>query len=63
MTQNLSRLQEIMRFALQLGWIKPKYNSDYPLMQLSEVEKCMIAMTDDVYYEQMKTWAIEAGLK
>ena len=63
MTPDISRLQEIMRFALQLGWVKPKWNSDYPLMQLSEVEKCMVAMTNDFEFERLKKWAIEAGLK
>lgn len=62
-TQVNGRLQEIIRFADALGWIRNPMNSDYPLMQLSEVEKCMIAMNDETYYNRMKQWAIEAGLK
>ncbi len=61
MTTTTERLQEIMKIANTLGWIYPIWqpntkNFSYPLMQLSEVEKCMTAMTDDVYLEQMRKW-------
>jgi hypothetical protein len=50
------RLREIIKMADKLGWIKPKNNTSYTLMELSEVEKCMIAMIDDNYLEQIRKW-------
>ncbi len=49
------RLKEIIKIAHKLGWMvdNPK---GYPLMQLSEVEKCMISMTDDLYLNRMRQW-------
>ena len=61
---NEERLKEIIRIARKLDWIYPisKPNShhfSYPLMQLSEVEKCMIALYDDDYLNRMKKWERE----
>lgn len=57
------RLMEIVNLALKLGWvIEPKYAAipvSYPLMQLSEVEKCMLAMVDDFELERMRKWVGE----
>ena len=57
----ISRLTEIIQLAEKLNWINPieqpnKRNYSYPLMQLSEVEKCLIAMFDDAYLERMREW-------
>lgn len=59
MTSDIERLQTIILLAQKLGWIKktPVIHSSYSLMELSEVEKCMIAMKDDSYFQQMKVWA------
>ena len=59
-----SRLKEIIRLAHKLGWILPiprpnPNNYSYPLMQLSEVEKCMIALYDNEYLNRMRMWAGE----
>ena len=72
---NLERLKEIIGLAKKLGWIYPNnailvFNSpasqypltsvpSYPLMQLSEVEKCMIAMFNDAELERMRSWVAE----
>jgi len=58
-TSKLERLREIIKIADKLKWILPKNNTDYPLMQLSEVEKCMLAMTNDFELERMRKWANE----
>ncbi len=56
------RLKEIIKIAKKLGWIyKPSNNTSYPLMQLSEVEKCMIAMTDTTQLKRMRKWYKESG--
>jgi hypothetical protein len=57
----LERLKEIITLADKLNWIYPidqpnKRKFSYPLLQLSEVEKCMIAMYDDNQLEQMRRW-------
>lgn len=49
------RMKEIIRVAHALKWIEPA-QTDYPLMQLSEVEKCMLAMVDDSELERMRDW-------
>lgn len=59
---NKDRLIEIIQIAKKLDWIFPvprpnPSNFSYPLMQLSEVEKCMLAMFDDFYLERMRKWA------
>lgn len=62
------RLKEIINMANSLGWIAKrtkleyknnKSDSSYPPMQLSEVEKCMIAMIDDEYLNTMREWTEE----
>ena len=50
------RLKEILALAVKLKWIYPPNNTSYPLMQLSEVEKCMLAMTDDSELDIMRKW-------
>lgn len=50
------RLKEIMKIAKELGWTYPSLKTDYHLMQLSEVEKCMTAMVDIDYLKQMRKW-------
>jgi len=49
------RLEEIIKIAKKLGWLKDN-PTGYPLMQLSEVEKCMLAMVNDFELERMRTW-------
>lgn len=55
------RLKEIIQLAVKLGWVAntPLSDTSYPLMQLSEVEKCMVAMYDDFELERMRKWAKE----
>jgi hypothetical protein len=53
------RLKDIIKIAYVLSWCFPKEmmkGASYPLMQLSEVEKCMLAMTDDFELSRMKVW-------
>ncbi len=67
MTKYTSRLAEIIALAGKLKWIipmtDPRYPTpetvrpDYPTMQLTEVEKCMLAMADDKELERMRDWA------
>jgi hypothetical protein len=50
--QDRARVREIIKMADKLKWTYPidqtnKRNFSYQLMQLSEVEKCMLAMVDD----------------
>lgn len=59
---NEERLKEIIKIAYKLGWLTPN-NKGYPLMQLSEVEKCMIALYDDNYLNRMRRWYDEEELK
>ena len=59
----LDRLKEIIKLADKLKWIYPPNKTSYPLMQLSEVEKCMIAMIDDFEFNRMKKWVDEIGDK
>lgn len=59
----VERLKEIIRCAYELDWLKqPERGSSdsYPSMQLSEVEKCMLAMLDDLELERLKRWATES---
>lgn len=53
------RLKEIIKIAYALRWITPPKVS-YPEMQLSEVEKCMLAMVDDFELERMRKWYKDA---
>ncbi len=53
--KHVERMKEIIRIANILNWINPPQGG-YPLMQLSEVEKCMLAMVDDFELERMKDW-------
>ena len=50
------RLKEIIKIAKSLKWIERISNKDYPFMQLSEVEKCMIAMVNDFELNRMREW-------
>ena len=64
------KLKEIIKWAHTLKWVFPAttikgsdaqdFYSSYPLMIMSEVEKCMLAMLDDEYYERMKKWYEES---
>lgn len=54
--RGLDRLKEIMRLAHRLNWVYPPNKTSYPLMQLSEVEKCMLAMYDDSDLNRMREW-------
>ena len=50
------RLQEILILAKKLNWFYPQNKTSYPLMQLSEVEKCMLAMINDFHLERLRQW-------
>lgn len=54
--QSIERLKEIIEIAHKLGWIYPPNKTSYPLMQLSEVEKCMLAMVDEFELKRMRKW-------
>lgn len=58
-----NRLKEIIKIADKLKWIYPPNKTSYPLMQLSEVEKCMIAMIDDFELGRMREWFEEESKK
>lgn len=58
--ERIERLKEIIGIADRLKWISPPQKTSYPLMQLSEVEKCMIAMIDDSELKRMRKWVEEA---
>jgi len=51
------KLREIIEIADKLNWIIPPNVTGYPLMQLSEVEKCMLAMIDDKELQRLRDWA------
>ncbi len=59
--KDVERLKAIILCAKELDWIKkaPNGSGEYPSMQLSEVEKCMLAMTDDFELERLKRWVEE----
>ena len=43
--------------AVKLGWTNPPVGKQsYPTIQLSEVEKCMLAMVNDFELSQMRKW-------
>lgn len=55
--ESIERLKEILRIAYELKWITPtQKGKSYPEMQLSEVEKCMLAMVDDFEFKRLKKW-------
>lgn len=66
----IERLREIIRMARTLNWLTSQTQVPFPLraqisyqlMQLSEVEKCMIAMVDDSELERMRKWCAEASV-
>ena len=58
----LERLKEIVRASVKLGWTEPN-SSGYPKMQLSEVEKCMVAMVDDFELSRIRKWVLELDKK
>ena len=66
------KIKEIIGIAQKLGWIskqadtlylnhkeKTMRHPSYSVIQLSEVEKCMVAMVDPTQYEQMRQWELE----
>lgn len=55
--EQTNRLKEIIYLADKLQWILPNHTG-YPLMQVSEVEKCMIAMIDDFERNRMRKWVL-----
>ena len=57
--KDVERLKEIIKLADKLKWIYNPDKTSYPLMQLSEVEKCMLAMTDDFELDRMRKWVEE----
>ena len=62
--QAINRLKEIIMIAGKLGWVYPistlkVKGASYPPMQLSEVEKCMLAMVDDFELKRMRDWYVE----
>lgn len=54
--EQTERLKEIILMADKLNWINAPTRTSYSLMQLSEVEKCMIAMIDNNQLETMRNW-------
>lgn len=55
--EHKNRLVEIIEIAHKLNWVLPRtQGQSYPTMQLSEVEKCMLAMVDDFEFKRMKEW-------
>ena len=60
--EQTGRLIEIINLAKKLGWIETGHyypKQSYPLMQLSEVEKCMTALVDDFELQRMRDWVKE----
>lgn len=49
------KIIEVIHLAEELKWLE-KNPKGYPLMQLSEIEKCMIAMIDSHQLNQMRGW-------
>ena len=47
------QINNIINMALKLGWIDIDKSKPYPVMQISEVEKCMLAMVNDWDYNRM----------
>lgn len=60
---NEDRLKKIIQMAQKLDWIYPPNKTSYPLMQLSEVEKCMLAMFDDFQLNRMRKWVEEKDIQ
>ena len=57
-----ARIREIISMAYKLNWLIPSQGKFcYPTMQLSEVEKCMSAMIDELEYSRMRLWIKEAA--
>jgi len=73
--EQIERLKEIIEIAKKLNWLdfsdkslslKYKWSQDdskYPVMQLSEVEKCMCAMVNDWELQRMQNWKKEVEKK
>ena len=63
--EQTERLKEIIKLAKDLSWTVewatkcPLLNASYPYMQLSEVEKCMIALVDDEELNRMRGWVAQ----
>lgn len=49
--------------ANKLNWIVLSEKTSYPLIQLSEVEKCMLAMTNDYEFNRMIKWVEDINNK
>lgn len=49
------RIKDVISKAVKLGWIQPNPKG-YPLMQLSEVEKCMLGLLDEDYMKRINEW-------
>ncbi len=52
---NEEAVKEIIKIAQNLKWITPQ-KIGYPTMQLSEVEKCMLAMVNVYDLDRMRGW-------
>lgn len=59
--QQEARLHEIMFIARELKWFTPN-SSGYPLMQGSEVEKCILMAIDDSTLSKFRDAFIEATI-
>ena len=59
--EDKTRVQEIIKLARKLKWAIKSPDHFLPLFQLSEVEKCMLAMVDDTELERMRTWVKNKG--
>lgn len=56
------RLKEIIKKAFKLGWIFTHSNENKVFlgsaMLITDVEKCMLAMTDDFELNRMRQWVM-----
>ena len=54
------RIIDIIRMAKKLGWLHlDVHDRTGSLMNLADVEKCMLAMTDANYFKRMMQWSGE----
>lgn len=60
MTEHKQKLVEIMQIANKLKWFAPN-PSGYPMMQASEVEKCILMALDDRELERFRDAAEHGG--
>ncbi len=52
------KIVDIIKKAHKLGWLQANPKG-YPLMQLSEVEKCILAVLDEDYMKKINLWVKE----